>query len=203
MGWALQTRTNRFETLAVFPSKCWQWSDGRPLVWGLDLHVFDLEGSAWYIFPDERRRTMPTETDAADLRDIQALVLMETRWQRPAIMGVRKDGIRRSPVIQTQIADELFEYNLAPDTYLPFQVVATYISPSSGRQVVRRYRLSAYNSVSGIQLPHRIDATLYEVTYHYTLRYEVNVAYDETIFTAPTLKDDPRSWQAAKQQREP
>ncbi|HEX5473766.1 MAG TPA: hypothetical protein VFX12_03805 [Vicinamibacterales bacterium] len=142
----------------------------------------------------------PTRGDIEQLRELQLYTLMETRWMRPEVLGMQTDriGFKRYLVLNTRVGDQLFDFYLDRRTHLPARIVVH--TPVPGRMFMTRYDLSDYHAVSGIQFPENVELRD-EVSgpYKEHVTYQVNVPYDETVFTRPpSIADGPHGWRVKK-----
>jgi hypothetical protein len=202
------------EALLVLPSKLWDWNDERPTVFGLWLQVTDLD-RGWSQFVSENSGDplapgKPTDAMVEQIRMIQVLTFMETRWVRPNLDGARtiRPVFRRLPVIDAHVQDQRYEFQLDPKTFLPKRIVVR--TPAPPRNVPfdepytmeEVYTLGAYREVAGLQLPHEISGPIGRigpriVKWKYT--YELNVEYDPQIFrTPPSLAGGRKAWRLSK-----
>ena len=86
---------------------------------------------------------------------------------------------------------EVVQYFLEKD--LPIRVV---LEP--GRTSERSFELDDYEVVDGIALPTKIKETHGPLVETFTARYEVNVDYDQGIFSGPPdMRRGPRGWAAS------
>jgi hypothetical protein len=194
------------QRLYALPARLWTFVDHRPGMLGFGLSVLDLERPVLW------RTDGPFPADQGtidgvrnDLLHGQLIYLLETRFLRPEPTGARSGTVGRTAVdiVETGVpaSDVRAEYYLDRKSHLPIRVVIFYtISTPPDAPVTPqvfkkedRYTLGNYVNVGGLQMP--TVATLEGPNKRNTTSYQINVDFDEQVFT--TRPGPPRlnGWQ--------
>lgn len=186
----------RGETLFVFPARYWDWSDYRPDVFGLRISMYNFETQKKYIISDgEPQRQIESITAAEQSRaEMHSLLpyLLETKWLRPVVVGVKTGRIRLRPVniVQTTVNGKRVDFALDQKSHLPVRV--SYHDLIKGKEYITALDLSDYVDIDGIKVPQKIK---YDDGTEYKQAYQFNVEYNEDIFVRPTtIQAGPQAW---------
>jgi hypothetical protein len=132
--------TLRRESLMVLPDKKWVWQDFGSDVFGLRVEMYDYGAKRCYILtPEEPYEELRHLSDAYTwekfgLRDMQAILFMETAWVQPIPSETWKDTFQGQTVdvVKTQVGKERIDYILDGNTHL---VVCTILYTRTERVV--------------------------------------------------------------------
>ena len=180
------------EALYVFPGRYWEWNDQRKTVFGFSMRMYnrDRDIELWYTDHGKGGHVarpidlVHGKAGLIPLYDVQLRYFMETKWVKPIPISVEQaklDG-KSVDIVQTIVKgyptkdgtdEQRVGFALDRKTHLPLKVI--YYAVLSGKEHSGGIALSDYVDVGGIQLPSKI----------YGLRssYQINVDYDEQIFT--------------------
>lgn len=190
------------EELYVFPNKLWRWVDSRPSPLGLQVEMFDLERSIGYFaYPNDptspRKRTEIYPRERQFIFYAQLLYLMESRWLKPKPLaaGAERIGFKQYDVVETLVNRERVDFYLDRKTHLPTRVVIHYASSASEKAYNIVFDLDNYAEVSGIQMPQKVTRVGNLVNEVERVNYQLNVAYDESLFERPpTIEAGAEAW---------
>jgi hypothetical protein len=182
------------ERLYVFPDKSWSWDDGRPPPFHLTVSMSNLERNiscTMYAGASSPKCTEPKDwasffNQGEGLGRVQYLYLLETEWVKPVPISMTKGsiGLKTADIVQTRVNGRRVDYYLDRKTHLPQRVVTFF---ESGR-VWEKYNFSDYIEINGIRMP--------SVQTKGKINFQINPAYDETIFThPPSIETGPKVWQ--------
>jgi hypothetical protein len=200
------TYTIKSIELSVFPSKTWSLEDYRPSVFGLTMRMYNWETGIKYVF-DPREKTIglnpikeiekidyERSTDEDEKLKWSGMVadIPESRWWKPTPIAHTVGEINQEKVdiIQTRLSGDRIDFFLNQKTHLPMRVNFYNFSKIRKTTDINSINLSNYVEKCGLQMPTKLqesDGNLY------TLSYEFNVDFDESIFTKPPIfagKDD-------------
>src|SRR4029077_8921248 len=129
----------RFEVftqeLTIFPGKTWLWQDYRPDVFGLRGELYDFDQGIKYITNSDVPSPQPQGVVAYEtaLSHTYGLLgyLMETKWQRPKVIGFDEKQFRgrKVDVVHTVLTDH--PEGFVPEfIYIDFWVDRTTHLPS-------------------------------------------------------------------------
>jgi hypothetical protein len=182
------------ERLYVFPDKSWSWDDGLPPPFHLTVSMSNLERNiscTMYAGASSPKCIKPKDAasffnQCEGLGRAQYLYLLETKWIKPVPISVTKGSIgsKTVDVVETRVDGRRVDYYLDRKTHLPQRVVTFF---ESGR-VWETYNFSDYKDINGIRMP--------SVQKKGKINFQINPAYDETIFThPPSIETGPKVWQ--------
>jgi hypothetical protein len=136
-----------------------------------------------------------------DYWENQFIYLMETKWLRPVLTGARieRSGSKKFDVVEATWGRERIEFYLDQKTHLPAKIVfrVKFALSKSGEYAIV-FVLDDYVEVNGLKLPSKVarGKDKNETT------YQLNVDYDEGLFTRPpVITDGPDAWQPKKPQK--
>ena len=188
----LKTYDNHVESLFVFPDKEWRLDDNRPSIFGLVMEMYNYKTRMKYhgTFGNNISGLVPFEDADEKYRldsNLAGLViyLLETKWWQPVPAAVtsRKKDSKKVDVIQTLFNNGRLDFVIDQKTYLPIQIIGYYRDKVSGKSRQNIYNLSDYIEVDGIVMPSKISSGGESGVKN--LSYQINVEYDESIFTTP------------------
>lgn len=191
-----------YETLLVLPSKMWDYSDQRPSKFGVELMIVDLDQGYHQLIsqdsPGPLPRGKPNVGDIRQIRETQILTFMETRWLQPEVLRAEDKlwNIRRVTVVETEFGEQRLDFYLDRRTRLPLRVLIK--TPTAYGIHETDCRLGEYASVAGLQLPHDVACKVQgrRAPLQQSIRYQLNVKYDEEIFDRPpSLDRGAKGWQ--------
>lgn len=185
------------ERLYVFPDKSWSWDDGLPPPFHLTVNMFNRERRTSCTVSTDAPAPRCSEPRDADsffhqgegLARTQYLYLLETKWTQPAPLAATAGrlGTQAVDIVRTVVNGRRVDYYFDRRTHLARRIVTFF---ESGR-VWETYDFSDYLSVEGIQMPGRQK--------NGRLNFQINPAYDESIFTRPpSIEAGAKAWQAAR-----
>lgn len=186
------------ERFYVFPDKSWSWDDGLPPPFHLTVSMYNLERTiscTMHAGASSPKCVKPKDAasffnQGEGLRRAQYLYLLETKWIKPVPNSVTKGslGSKTVDVVETKVDGRRVDYYLDRKTHLPQRVVTFF---ESGR-VWETYNFSDYKDINGIRMP--------SVQKEGKINFQINPAYDETIFTLPpSIETGPKVWQLTNQ----
>jgi hypothetical protein len=196
--------TIKITGLNVFPNKTWSLEDYRPSVLGLTMRMYNWETSLSYVF-DPREKTIglnpvkeiekieyERRTDENGKLKWGGMVIdiPESRWWKPTPVAHTVKQINREKVdiIQTTLSGERIDFFLNQKTHLPMRIDFYRFSKIRKETDIDSIYLSDYVEVCGFQMPTKLDDGNV-----YSLKYQFNVDFDESIFAKPPIfagKDD-------------
>ena len=180
------------ETLYAFPDRMWSWDDALPPPFTLSVGWIDVsrnkrchisKGSGAVTCGPARNVRSPGDEG---LVRVQYLYLLETRWVKPAPVGVSEGriGLKKVDVLQTRFRETRIDYFLDRKTHLPLRVTVTE-DPRQRTPVT--YDFSEYVNVGGVLMPGKQERG--------RINFQINPPYDESVFTRPpTLEAGPHAW---------
>ena len=183
------------ETLHVFPDRTWSWDDGLPPPFTLTVGWLDVsrnrrcvlyKGAAAQTCGPAERPGSPADEGLAQA---QYLYLLETRWVRPAPVGVSEGrvGRRQVDVLHTRFRDRRVDYSLDRKTHLPLRVSVFY---GDAERATLTLDFSEYVNVGGVMMPGRQGRG--------RINFQINPPYDEAVFTRPpSIEAGPKAWRLA------
>src|SRR6185369_389422 len=177
------------EALYVFPEKYWEWSDQRPMIFGLTITMENWEqGIHWGYIQRGKDKGSLGQVQEGYLGRMSYMInrqldyLMETRWVKPIPVSVERGKVGGHPVdiIHTVIKEfpqgaERISFVLDRKSHLALQVI--YHTITFGQEYSGGLRLSDYTEVNGIQMPTKVDG--------FKTSYQFNVEYDQRVFEQP------------------
>lgn len=185
----LKKITNRKETLYVLPNRWWIWDDHRPSVFGLEMTMYNLEnGKKYYARQGEKDVQVDQLASNQKNTNLSGLVfdLMETKWNRPTPEAVIKGkvGSQDVDIVQTSLWGQRIDFYLDIKTHLPAKIIAY-----KDRIVNYQAEFSNYMEVDGIKMPSCfiLGGNNGAAKTKYSIAYQFNVEYNESIFTTPPL----------------
>lgn len=210
---------SKYEELFVLPDRWWWWLDERP-EFSLDIWQYDFGKEIVYevrdVFEQIKVRTrnvseLPASFDKkvrliSDERfnyvkqkysEHILLYLMETKSFKPNIVGMRYaelDG-QESIVIEIRKDNLKIEYFIDPKTYLPKKwKKSIWFDYKKAFGVEDEIWFEDYVEINGVKFPQVIrrgEKTEMKTT------YQVNVKYDENLFSKPpNLKNGSDGWKS-------
>ncbi len=201
-----EVKNSKYEELFVLPDKWWWWLDERP-DFSLDIWQYDFGKEIVYevreVFEQIKVRTrnvseLPASFDKkvrliSDERfnsvkqkytEHILLYLMETKSFQPTIIGMRNErvGGQNIIVIETSEGQLKTDYFIDPKTYLPNRVeIKTWIESTKSYYEDGLF-LEDYTEVNGVKFPQVIRRGRKS---DMKTTYQVNVKYDENLFSKP------------------
>jgi hypothetical protein len=196
--------------LNVFPNKTWSLEDYRPSVLGLTMRMYNWETGIKYVF-DPREKTVGLnpvkEIEKIDFERSKdengklkwagmVIDIPESRWWKPMPIALRDGEIKREKVdiIQTILGGERIDFFLNRKTHLPMRIDFYRFSKIRNETSIDSIYLSDYVEVCGFQMPTKLDDGNV-----YSLKYQFNVDFDESIFTKPpSFEIESEAWKVKK-----
>jgi hypothetical protein len=180
------------ETLYAFPDRLWSWDDDLPPPFSMSVGWVDMsrnrnctlyKGTA---APQCHKAESPDGPGDRALVRTQYLYLLETRWVKPAPVGVSEGriGLKKVDVLHARFRETRIDYFLDRKTRLPLRVAVTE-DPRQREPVT--YDFSEYVNVGGVMMPDK------QRRGH--INFQINPPYDEAVFTRPpSLEAGPHAW---------
>ncbi len=200
-----KTYVAHHESLIVLPDKVWVYSDESASVFGITVSMLNYENLTGYFGQGPTKVTplSPHERTLKGYQNATILYLMESKWLKPEIVGMRSEKADGVDVylIETCIDGRRVDFALDKKTYLPVQIRFHNVS-SNGKTYIHTARLTKYVDVDGIKVPQEMsysDTVTRGGTEKLTIQF--NVEYDPDIFIKPPAKLTPDAWKrkASKQ----
>ncbi|MGI8468192.1 MAG: hypothetical protein ACR2N3_07050 [Pyrinomonadaceae bacterium] len=195
----------RYDQFFVFPSKLWIWNDALPEGVGLLINTINLETqTVYFLYPTDlknplRKNNEIYESDKQYFRYTQLLFLLESRWQKPKIIGYRIDfiGSQKYDVVETVLDNGMHDIFFDQKTHLPVRIVFHYRGTLSDKTTNYIYKLEDYQTIDGITLPTKLYAPTAGAAEY--LSFQINVEYDKSIFEKPpTAEAGSEAWKLKK-----
>lgn len=191
----------RHESLNVLPDKVWVYADESKSVFGITQSMLNFDNKLTY-FGGEKTDVETLDTNSPGMKNYkgyqnpQILYLMESRWLKPEIIGMRSGNADGADVqiVETRFDGRRVDFALDPKTLLPAQI-KFYDTGFDGGLRLRTARMWNYIEVDGIKVPQRMsysDTISRGGTEEMTIRF--NVEYDPNIFLKPPAKLTPDAW---------
>lgn len=191
----------RHESLNVLPDKVWVYADESKSVFGITQSMFNFDNKLTY-FGGEKTNVETLNTNSPGMKNYkgyqnpQILYLMESRWLKPEIIGMRSGNADGADVqiVETRFDGRRIDFALDPKTFLPAQI-EFYDTGFDGGLRLRTARLWNYIEVDGIKVPQEMsysDTITRGGTEKLTIQF--NVEYDPDIFIKPPAKLTPDAW---------
>lgn len=191
-------KKNNVRTVAlyVFPNRFWDWSDYRPDVFGVSMHMYNYETKMKYVITlgEPYHALEPIEPNEKKESQTRGLVsyLLETEWLKPIPTSVSREkiGRRQVDVVQTRLDGQRVDFAFDRATHLLIRL--SYYSTLNNRTYISIQRLSNYVEIDGIKVPQTgsvDDGPKYEEAVQF------NVDYNPDIFVRPPpLEAGPEAW---------
>lgn len=185
--------------LCVLPKKVWSYQ-GKQGVFGVITSMLDYENMTTYFGEAggniSLRQIEGNEKHGKGYQNSTILYLMESKWLKPDIIGLRPDKADGVDVrlVETYVDGRRVDFALDKKTYLPIQIRFHNVS-SNGKIYIHTARLSKYVEVDGIMVPQKVsysDTITRGGTEKMTIKF--NVEYDPSIFLKPPSKLTPDAW---------
>jgi hypothetical protein len=199
----------------LLPDKVWTWIDQRP---GFPLTVmqYDYHAEVGYevdeknsfdtfrprkSFPEEQR-AKAVQYDGSRFNEFakekfferQLIYLMETKWLRPTITGMRIDGkgSKKINVVEASFGRQKFEYYLDPSSNLPTKVRITVWFDDLKTSSEDVLYLSDYVEIAGVKFPQVVSRGKGDDS---KTTYLVNVPFKKNLFGGPpSIAAGPDAW---------
>lgn len=189
----------RQEILYVLPDKFWSWSDYRPAVFGLRVQMYNYETSMKYTLSegDPNHPLEPINEQDRSTRDILWALMPyfpETKWLKPELLGVKEGivGLQTVDIVETSVRGRRVDFAFDRETHLPVRVSYFSTNKNKTKTYVTTIDLADYVDVGGIKLPQKLK---YYDGSKYRESYQLNVGYNEDIFTKLTkIEDGLEAW---------
>lgn len=191
---------NYSEKLIVPPFRLWAWHDVYLAKrFHTDVDVIDLERNYARVAMEGivvKTQTAPSSGDVEDLRDLLMCTLLDVPSVTPTLIRASIDG--RDIKLDATLDEQMYTFYLDRRTHLPSKVVSR-IETRYGF-ASDTYELSDYALVDGIQLPRSVHTQMNESGFFKDrVEYEINVAYDERVFSEPpSLAAGPQAWRLVR-----
>ena len=204
----LRLRAGIYEHFYVLPNRYWEWVTEPRVTPYTSVQVImvdkDTRWFRWENEPGVRVSEIPALPVWELLHD-QLFALLETRWLKPELLGVKRGrlGWGAVDIVAARISGGRFDIYIDRKSRLPRRIVEhrmvtrqlTILSPPEPPKPYEIvWDLEDYRPVSGILLPHTLkqrgrDGITERVT------YEINPEYDPRVFEDPPSADfGPRDW---------
>lgn len=184
----------RQEVIYALPDKFWSWSDYRPDVFGLRVQMYNYETSMKYTISegDPYHPLEPIDEKDRSTRDIPWALMpyfLETKWLKPELLGVKEGrvGPYTVNIVETSVRGRRVDFAFDQKTHLPIRVSYYSTNKNGTKTYITTIDLADYVDIGGIKLPQTLK--YYDGTKH-KQRYQVNVGYNEDIFTKLTKIED-------------
>ena len=195
--------------LYAFPDRVWYWNDQSSTVFGAHVDVVNLRTRECYrAWRDETRDSINNlQRGEIWLLTIQATVLLESRWFKPAIIGL-SDGAdseadKKTIGIKASFGGYPLRYYFDRRTMLP-TIVDIYQSATMAYPGTRlkRIELNDYRHVGGVLLPHDVTEQLADMRFPTDVSYVLNPEYRASILSEPpTFAAGADGWRPSNQVR--
>lgn len=213
-------QNSKYQEFFVLSGKWWFWTDDRP---GFTLNIwqYDFENEVGYEIAEGNEVDINKPLKAASSQQIkspeqlqreklsgerfafikrkffekQLIYLMETKWFRPEINGLKtiKFKGRQVDVIDVLFNDLKIEYYIDPKTFLPFHIKrSVWFDYKKAFGAEDEFFVEDYIEIANVKFPQTIRRSKKTET---KTSYQVNVKYDENLFnTPPTFKYGSDAW---------
>lgn len=200
------------ESLFVLPYIWWNLDDNRPSVLGITMRMENYETKLNYIAhrggmsadlrPMETGRLIGTLNENGNVTWFpDATFLLETKWWKPILESATtgKIGNQNVDIVQTTLYGRRTDYYFDQKSHLNIRRVVHAINVGDKNVTLYTTDLSDHVSVGGIVMPTKISYPGQSGVEN--LSFEINVDYNEEIFTKAPLPAETASgaWRKKKQ----
>jgi hypothetical protein len=191
---AITSSQGKSVSLYVLPNKWWSWEDTRPSPFGVMMRMEDYSTNRNYRGQNGQRNVELTPIVEERLKQSLddkgnvvwmpgATFLLESRWWRPKILGLRSDTVRGTNVnvVETEQFGIRTDYYLDAKSHLAVKRVNSW-KDRDGKDQTSITELFDYVRIDGIMLPSKVIWPGSSVKQ--TIAVLVNPKYATGIFTA-------------------
>jgi hypothetical protein len=187
----------------VFPSFVWSRSEQSDPRFGTRVVTIDLEKAVTWSSDGGTgdRPTMRVIRGDLVLTQDAVVLLFETRWTKPTVIGCRDKKVEgiQNKIVTARVESYDYEFYLEKKSWLPWLVTMLPVSGPKP-EYYPEFRLIDYHAVQGIALPKRYAQRTrfkYKVATEWGGRthFEVNPEYDPAVKTRlPSVAAGPEVW---------